>query len=35
MMKTLLLALSMIVVAGVSEARAEFRQIDFTIFGMD
>lgn len=35
MMKVFLLALSMIGAVGVSEARAEFRQIDFTIFGMD
>lgn len=34
-MKRLLLALPMIVALGIPEARAEFRQIDLTIFGMD
>lgn len=34
-MKRLLLAIPMIVALGASELRAEFRQIDLTIFGMD
>jgi hypothetical protein len=34
-MKRLLLAIPMIVALGASELRAELRQIDLTIFGMD
>ena len=34
-MKRLLLTIPMIVGLGIPEARAEFRQIDLTIFGMD
>ena len=34
-MKRLLLIFALATVAGASEGRAEFRQIDLSIFGMD
>lgn len=34
-MKRILGLLSVIAILGASDARAEFRQIDLTIFGMD
>lgn len=34
-MKQILSALTLVAVLGVTDARAEFRQIDLTIFGMD